>query len=79
MSLRQIDEGVQEGHSLQTSESSHNQMETVTLTQQFQGLGGKQEKQSTRMCLFQLSESNDINRVTVILKTLSTKSKDSIN
>ena len=31
------------------------------------------------MCLFQLSESNDINRVTVILKTLSAKSKESMN
>ena len=49
MSLRQVDEGV--GNSLVTSESSH-QMDThVTLTQQFQGLA-KQEKQSTRMCLF---------------------------
>lgn len=30
------------------------------------------------MCLFQLTESNDINRVTVILKSLSSKSRESI-
>ncbi len=30
------------------------------------------------MCLFQLTESNDINRVTVILKNLSSKSRESI-
>ena len=33
---------------------------------------------SLRMCLFQLSESNDINRVTIILDTLTTKSKDTL-
>lgn len=39
----------------------------------------RSEKQtSTRMCLFQLSESNDINRVTQILQTLSSKSKDTM-
>eukprot|EP00347_Sterkiella_histriomuscorum_P004034 403361997 len=34
---------------------------------------------STRMCLFQLTESNDINRVTLILQTLSMKSKETLN
>lgn len=33
---------------------------------------------STRMCLFQLSESNDINRVTMILETLGNRSKETL-
>ena len=33
---------------------------------------------STRMCLFQLSESNDINRVTLILDTLACRSKETL-
>ena len=33
---------------------------------------------STRMCLFQLTESNDLNRVTLILDTLSLRSKETL-
>ena len=41
---------------------------------------GKIDQQtSTRMCLFQLSESNDIDRVTLILKTIAQKSRDTLN
>jgi len=31
------------------------------------------------MCLFQLTESNDVNRVTQILQTFNSKSKETLN
>lgn len=74
---RQADQGVQM-QSLQSSLNSQ-AVESVGGGSGLQALIPKMEKStSTRMCLFQLSESNDINRVTLLLKTLSTKSRDSM-
>ena len=42
--------------------------------------GGFDAKQtSTRMFMFQLAESNDINKVTIILKSLASKSRESLH
>ncbi|CDW88620.1 UNKNOWN [Stylonychia lemnae] len=46
---------------------------------QYDSKTGAEKPLSTRMCLFQLTESNDINRVTQILQTLSQKSKETLN
>lgn len=61
---RVCDQGI-DVPSLQSSHSSQLKLEKSTT--------------STRMCLFQLSESNDINRVTQLLQTLSSKSKETIH
>jgi hypothetical protein len=74
---RQADQGIQT-QSLQSSLNSQ-AVESVGGGSGLQALIPKMEKStSTRMCLFQLSESNDINRVTILLKTLATKSRDSM-